>query len=90
MTSALAAFAPARVVRREHLLQVLRVERLPRLDDLARRLQPQLLESGAGVVLPEEPEEKDPGDQATEQHECERIHRRRSLLRRPLRAAQLL
>jgi hypothetical protein len=47
----LAARTPPRVVRGQHLLEVLGVERLPRLGDLTSALQAQLLEPASGVVL---------------------------------------
>jgi len=72
----LAARAPSRVVRLEHLVEVLGFQRLPGLGDLARASQPQLLHTRARVVPAEQPDPEDQRNQAAQQHERERVHRR--------------
>jgi adenylylsulfate kinase len=76
----LASGAPPRVVRGDHLVEVLGFHRLAGLSDLARGPQAELFESGSWVVAAEQPYPQDNGDQTAQKHERKRIHRRSSLI----------
>src|SRR5205085_11882019 len=60
----LATRAPALVVGGEHLLEILRLERLARFDDLSGGPQPDLLESGARIEPAEQPDRQHHYDDA--------------------------
>ena len=66
--------APPGVVGGKHLLEVLGIERLAVLRDLASGPQPQLLQPVSRVVLSEQPDPQDQSHQPTQKHDRERVH----------------
>ena len=78
-SSALTSASPRARLRslcaRQHLIEVLCLERLASLGQLARRLQAELLESGPGVVAPEQPEHEHQNGEATDHNDGKRVHR---------------
>ena len=71
----LAARAPPGVVRGEHLLEVLGLERLARLGDLAGRPAAQPAPARARVEPADQPHRHDDDGDAAEDHDRERVHR---------------
>ena len=68
----------------EHLLEVLGIERLASLRDLAGDPQPELLQPGSRVVLAEQPDPQDQRGQPAQQHDRKRVHRRAVYPRIPI------
>lgn len=70
----LPAGAAALVMRGQHLVEILSVERLAPLVQLAGGLEPELLEPRAGVIPPDYPEHEYERGQPTYHDNSERVH----------------